>query len=81
MNYKTIASAVGWYFRDDEIIDRLVVWPLAVWATTDAGEIVGLIALKNENGFPKLDRIRSVAGVYLQRDQLSADEFEAAKSR
>ena len=76
MNYKSITSATGWYFRDDM---AKVVWQLAVWAMTESGEIIGLIALKNTDGSPKLVCIPSAAGRYLHRDQLTEEEFEVSK--
>lgn len=79
MNYKSITSATGWYFRDDKAKG---VWQLAVWAMTESGGIIGLIALrdaKNADGSPALACIPDIPGRYLHRDQLTEEEFEASK--
>ncbi|HEX5339034.1 MAG TPA: hypothetical protein VFW53_11410 [Gallionella sp.] len=84
MNYKSITSATGWYFRDDGAKGSPIVWQLAAWAMTEAGDVVGLVApagAKNTDGSPKLARIPDGGGRYLHRDQLTDEEFKASMNK
>ncbi len=57
MKLQSIAPANGWYFTAWDQEGRGVIFKVAVWATTESGEVVGLIAATNmisKQGVPSL---------------------------
>ena len=83
--YKQIMPSTDWYFRHDHVevcSTKSTVYQLAAWALTHDGEIVGLVTVRDvETGRPKLVTPPPIAGDYLHREQLEADEVSASKRR
>lgn len=83
--YKQIMPSTDWYFRHDNVegcSTKSTVYQLAAWALTHEGNIVGLVTVRDiETGRPKLVTPPPVAGDYLHREQLEADEVLASKRR
>lgn len=83
--YKQIMPSTDWYFRHDNVegcSTKSTVYQLAAWALTNEGDIVGLVTVRDiETGRPKLVTPPPVAGDYLHREQLEADEVLASKRR
>lgn len=83
--YKQIMPSTDWYFRHDNVegcSTKSTVYQLAAWALTHEGDIVGLVTVRDiETGRPKLVTPPPVAGDYLHREQLEADEVLASKRR
>ncbi|EAR1644331.1 methionyl-tRNA formyltransferase [Salmonella enterica] len=77
--------STDWYFRHDNVegcSTKSTVYQLAAWALTNEGDIVGLVTVRDiETGRPKLVTPPPVAGDYLHREQLEADEVLASKRR
>ena len=83
--YKSIIPAVDWYFVDKPKGGEQVVWPLAAWALTNAGEVIGLLggtaAKTKDDGIPRLAAAPPVSGVYLHATQLSPEELRKTAKR
>ncbi|MDL1703506.1 hypothetical protein PSV30_13835 [Yersinia pestis] len=83
--YKQIMPSTDWYFRHDNVegcSTKSTVYQLAAWALTHEGDIVGLVTVRDiETGRPKLVTPPPVAGDYLHKEQLEADEVLASKRR
>lgn len=85
MTYTTISPATDWFFRHDAPPGSKfdpVFYHVAVWALTEEGKVVGLIA----HDLDKQKHSLSITppdepGCYLHRDQLSADDLELIKKR
>lgn len=88
MTYTQVCTAQDWFFvhKTGREADPPIVWHIAAWALTDAGEVVGLVgAFGEEQGregvSPKLTIVPPVPGAYLHRDQLSEIELQKARKR
>ncbi|MCR3972684.1 hypothetical protein ACTG2W_02375 [Aeromonas sp. 96A] len=70
-----ITPADGWYYRVDAV--NVAVFPVAMWALQDSGEIVGIVDLGS--GLQPLHQ--SPKGRYLQFEQLTPEERLKAAQR
>lgn len=73
--YIQIIPSIDWYFRhkDDE---GTIVYPLAAWALTNDGEMVGLVAVRDPNtGYPILKRPQ-IVGDFLNKEQIADEKNE-----
>ena len=84
-SYKQIIPADGWFFVAQDH-DKFIVFPLAVWALTEDGSVIGLIGnvlggAEHESSSYKstvrLVAVPPIVGSYKRRDELSASEIEA----
>lgn len=82
MAYKQLVPANDWYYVFYDVNDKPIVQQIAVWAETDDGSIIGLIAiydgLKKQ---PRLTCTPPIEGYYLHKEQLSEDELIAATKK
>lgn len=81
--YSTILPCDGWFYANKGLQGEDQVFPVAVWALTDEGEVVGLIAVNDSmarDGKRQLIAPAPIDGAYLTADQLSPSQRAALSS-
>ncbi|MBF4800254.1 methionyl-tRNA formyltransferase [Aeromonas hydrophila] len=75
--FKQIMPADGWYFRHETAQQNgtFVMYPLAAWALTYDGNVIGLIAANFQDQQPqRLFGVPPVPGMYKHADELTPAE-------
>ena len=80
--FKVIVPATDWYFVHESTMpgEPRNVWPLAVWALKESGEVIGLVGAfghhqaTQTNSAPTLASIPPVPGEYVHWNQLTEAE-------
>lgn len=81
MKYSNITPATGWCFCGVGPSGP-IVFPIAVWAQTEEGEVIGLISIMSEpagHRVAKLIPLPSINGQYKRETELSIAEFDSLR--
>jgi len=89
MSYTSIAPAHEWYcvVLPSKFNPKPIVWPVAVWALTEKGDVVGLISVASggpddisKNPIGRLITPPPLAVIYKHKDELAEAELESLNS-
>jgi len=84
MRVKSMCPAGDWFYvtKPTKPQNETTVWPIAVWATSDDGEVFGMVSipkitLNGQPTKPTLVSVPPVDGVYKHIRELSAAEQQS----
>ncbi|KAA0073152.1 hypothetical protein CIW54_27945 (plasmid) [Paraburkholderia sp. T12-10] len=74
MKIQSIAPCTGWYYTAKGARDEDIVFDVAAWAITDAGEVVGMISASDaatDDGVARLVAPPPIKGMYVPAERLT----------